>query len=121
MWLPVPREAALEASRGADSRPAPSLLVAHAGIRAQVMCCRTEGMAKPADGWVPNRQAGLGGGGSDAAGDVACGGIPRRCRPKWKRRHSADAETGDVRGPRNYDLRRFTGKLNQPNREWRSS
>ena len=37
-------------------------------------------------------------------------------RPKWKRRPAAEAETGDVRRPRSYDLRRITGKLNQPRR-----
>ena len=57
---------------------------------------------------------------SDSAEDVTCVGIPRRCRPKWKRRPAADAETGDVRGSRSYALRRFTGKLNQPKHEWRS-
>ena len=42
------------------------------------------------------------------------------CRPKWKRRPAADTETGEMRRPRSYDLSRFTGKLNQPKRKWRS-
>ena len=77
-------------------------------------------VSKPADGRMPNRQAELDGVGSDAAEDVTSLGIPCRCRPKWKRQHSADTETGDVGRPRSYDLRCFTGKLNQPNCEVRS-
>ena len=56
----------------------------------------------------------------DAAEDVTSLGIPCRCRPKWKRRPAADADTGDARGPSSYDRGRFTGKLSQPNRKWRS-
>ena len=35
----------------------------------------------------------------------------RRSRPKWKHRPAASAETGDVRGPPSYDLRRFHGQV----------
>ena len=56
----------------------------------------------------------------DAAEDNPREGMSRHCRPKWERRPAADTETGDVRGPSSYDLRRFTGKLNQPNCEVRS-
>ena len=38
-------------------------------------------------------------------------GLLRCCRPKWKRRPAADAETGDVRRPRSYDLSRFDGQV----------
>ncbi len=52
--------------------------------------------------------------------DAALSESANDCRPNWKCQPPAQTETDDVRGPRSYDLLRFTDKLNQPNRELRS-
>ncbi len=54
----------------------------------------------------------------DAAADVIQVETRGYCRPKWKRRPAADAETGDVGEARlaTTDVV-LTGKSNQPNRE----
>ena len=44
----------------------------------------------------------------------------QRLPPELETPACGDAKTGDVGRPRSYDLRRFTGKLNQPRRKWRS-
>ena len=120
MRLPVPREAVLRSLPWTRSEAGSVIACGPRRHPGAGHVLSNRGMAKPADCRMPCRQAGLDGDGSDAAEDATSLGIPSRCRPKWERRPAADTETGDVRRPRSYDLRRFTGKLNQPNREGRS-
>ena len=48
---------------------------------------------------------------ADATADGARGDTRRHCRPKWKHRPTAHAETGDARGPPSYDRGRFRGQV----------
>ena len=104
-------DAALLACCGFDPSRPHRCLTAHAGIRAQVDSDQSgKCQSPPAAGCqaVTRVERGFSG---RRRGRYPRGHTSSHCRPKWKHRPAASAETGDARGPRSYDLSRFDGQV----------